>query len=69
MGNTAPCDLDKWIPKNGGGYDIIAIGVQESTYEGAHTNVLSEMKRLLLSVFVDLESVGNEGGGNIVAGF
>jgi hypothetical protein len=33
MGNAAPpSDMACWLPKDGGGYDIIAIGLQESTF-------------------------------------
>ena len=31
-GNKPPDDLNRWIPEGGGGADIVAIGLQESTY-------------------------------------
>lgn len=34
-GNAPPSiDLSPWIPKHGGGFDIIAIGMQEASYSG-----------------------------------
>jgi hypothetical protein len=32
IGNAMPTDLSSWIPKNGGHHDVIAIGMQESTF-------------------------------------
>jgi hypothetical protein len=32
IGNKMPESLDAWIPKDGGHHDIIAVGMQESTF-------------------------------------
>lgn len=32
IGNKMPTDLSHWIPKDGGHQDVIAIGMQESTF-------------------------------------
>jgi hypothetical protein len=43
VGNSQPPDeLDPWIPTNGGGFDVIAVGAQESNYE---TSAIGAMTR------------------------